>query len=283
LKYPNWLFSAGNDWMLVSPLAPHTSNYTALGGIGNIGHRQPQMRLVVGNTLRFAVSIGEKTANDSSITSFNDGTVSAIPDMQAQIGYWGKNGLCFVLSGHYAEELYLHAAPAPSTSYNGTTFESWSANASFNVPIGSRLGINGEAFYGANLDGWYTGNVFNEGVGISEAGNPGAVHDVGGWIELWVKPIKPLTIYLGYGVDDPYDKEMKNGLLINGVVSTGPVAGVPVVTLNQAFYTHIFYDITSAFKVSLEVMRVDSQYQNDNIHQNDGQVYSTDLAFWFYF
>lgn len=280
LKYPKWSILVGNEWMLMSPLYPHVSNYPAGAGIGNLGYRMPQFRFTFGDQFRVAVSAGEKIEGDLTTSDFDAGDNSATPDFQAQIGYWGKNGLILVFSGHYGEEKY-DEGPDSAGSYHDVTFESWSVNFSMNVPITKKFGIGGEFFHGVNLDAWYTGSIFGQGVGKTASGRRVPVHDTGGWGEFWVKPIDKLTAYIGYGVDDPLDRELKGGPWPKLPSSLLPVDGG--FTRNQMYYTHILYNITKAFVVSLEVMRVDTEYKNDGIPGNDGQVYRTDLAFWFFF
>lgn len=281
LKYPKWSLMAGQDWMLVSPLYPHTSNYPAGSGMGNIGHRMPQFRLTVGDQLRGAISVGRKIEGDLSTSDFDAGSVSTVPDTQIQLGYFSKKGLVFALSGHYAEEMYTFGPLAPGNHYFYQTMESWSTNLSVNLPIGKRLALSGEAYYGANLDGWYTGNIFAQGVGIQANGTRVPVHDMGGWVELMVKPIKKVTIFIGFGEDDPLNEDLSKGPY-PAFASTLGLTGFTAMTLNQMYFGHFFYEITEAMKVSLEVMQVRTEYHNQQPHR-DGTVMCYDLAFWYYF
>ncbi len=284
LKNPNWSLLAGNEWMLMSPLYPHTSNYPAGAGIGNLGYRMPQVRLTFGNKIRFAVSAGEKIESDLTTKDFDAGDNSAVPDMQGQLGYWGDK-LTFVLSGHYAEEQY--AEKGADGDFHDVTFESWSYNASLNVKIGKRLALRGEGFYGVNLDGWYTGSVFNQGVGIDEDGERTPVRDVGGYVELMVKPHDRVTFFGGYGEDNPEDDDIVGGPWENNPDNADTLAKlIPVdggITKNQMYYGHVFFDVTKSMRVSAEVMKIRTEYKNDGIHDNDGELWRSDLAFWFFF
>jgi len=304
LKYPKWNLLAGQEWMLMSPLYPHTSNYPAGVGLGNLGYRMPQIRLTIGDQIRGAISVGRKIEGDFSTGDFDAGAVSAVPDTQIQLGYWGKNGLVVALSGHYAEEKYTLDPKTPfnpSTDYFYKTEQSWSANLSINIPIGKKLAIDGEAYYGANLDGGYTGNILGEGVGVQANGTIVPVHDVGGWVEIMAKPVKKLTIYVGFGEDDPLNSDLRLGPFTNSYNKTldlaalaynvtpitfpsslGMPGGIVAMTLNQMIYGHFIYDITDALKVSLEVMLVNTQYHNQTPN-HDGSVLSSDVAFWYYF
>jgi hypothetical protein len=105
-----------------------------------------------------------------------------------------------------------------------------------------------------------------------------------------VKPIKKLTIYAGYGIDDPYDKDLVNGIFISTkteqdsfyrLFNNDSRFNKVAFTRNEMYYAHFIYDITEALKVSLEVMQVNTGYQNAPV--NHGHVLSTDLAFWLYF
>ena len=278
LKYPKWSILAGQEWMLMSPLYPHVSNYPAQAGIGNLGYRMPQFRFTYGNVWRVALSAGEKVENDTTDADFDAGDNSAVPDMQLQLGYWGKNNLQVILSGHYGEEKYDEGPSSITHEFHDVTFESYSYNLSLNVPIGKKLALAGEFYYGANLDGGYTGNVANQGVGIDEDGDRVAARDIGGWIELMVKPANKWTIYLGYSEDNPNDDDIEGGVWTAPALT--PSGGV---TKNQAYYAHIMYDITDSLRVSLEEMQLRSEYKNDDVHGNDGVIWSTDLAFWFFF
>jgi hypothetical protein len=119
-----------------------------------------------------------------------------------------------------------------------------------------------------------------------------------------VKPIKRLTIYVGYGEDNPFKRDLANGIFLSSKseqsawlnMFNGDARFAQVtMTKNRMIYAHAIYDITEAFKVSFEVMSVRTLYQNPNINladpskppekipANHGDVLSTDFAFWFFF
>ncbi len=284
LKYPKWSLLAGQERMLVSPLYPHVSNYPPGAGLGNLGYYMPQIRITYGNKFRVAMSVGEKIEGDLTATDFDAGDNSVFPDTQFSLGYFGKK-FVVALSGHYAEEKH-DEGPDLDGQFHDKIFESWSYNLSVNIPLGKKLALAGEYFYGRNLDGWYAGSVFAQGVGYDVYNKRVPVRDVGGWIELMVKPIDRVTIYLGYGIDDPHDEDLGGGSIdkdtLPDLLTPGPI------TRNQMYYTHIFYDITKAMKVSLEVMQIQTEYHNldyngADIHGDDGQLWRADLAFWLFF
>ena len=285
-KTPSWSLLAGNEWMLMSPLYPHVSNYPAGASIGNLGYRMPQIRFQIGNQFRFAVSAGEKIEGDLTTSDYDAGDRSAVPDFQWQLGYFGKNKLVVAYSGHYGEEMWDDVntgEDALDNPYNEVTFESWSHNLSVNIPIGKRLALSGEAFYGVNLDGWYTGSIFAQGVGIDEDGDRVPVRDMGGWVELMVKPVDKVTLFLGYGFDEVEEDDLEGGPYPANPLLPGYVKAF---SRNQMIYGHMFYDVTKAFRVSFEAMQISTEYlktdeEDDTDYDADAMRY--DLAFWFFF
>ena len=287
LKYPKWSILAGNEWMLISPLLPHVSNYPAQQGLGNLGYRMPQFRFTYGDVWRAAISVGEKLEDDTTMGSFSAGSKSAVPDTQLQLGYWGKNNLQVILSGHYAEEKYFEPNAGNPDDYHNFTVPSYSYNLSLNIPFGKKLALDGEFYYGANLDGWYCGDVFQMGVGIDDDGDKVPVRDIGGWIELMVKPVNKWTVYVGYGEDNPKDSDIAGGIYTTKMSSTiwddkklGTFMGF---TRNSAYFAHIMYDVTDAFRISFEEQYVRTEYKDEKVNGEDGQVWRSDLAFWFFF
>jgi hypothetical protein len=298
LKQKNWDLLVGNEWMVVSPLAPHSSNYTYAAELGNLGYRMPQIRLTtyfLDNKLQVQMAANNKIGDYTGFGTFQDidtGRNSAVPDGELMIGWDSKlNDKPFKLgiSGHYGREV-LGGEHNPSVS-------SYSANLHFMLPLTKWLSINGEYYQGANLDGYYTGGQ-GKGWYIDKDGHYKAMEDTGGWAELELGPLSngKVLLYTGYTWDDPDDANLKSATAtgINNIKLAPPVwpfAKWQEITRNQSYYASVHYWVVpKSTDISLEWMQVDTKYglahpgnYGATAHWDDGIADRYTLSFWLFF
>jgi len=275
---------AGNDWMIVSPLYPHVSNYTAQADVGNLGYRIPQVRftgyLLDGKLQAQIGAISHIGDYLNAVGDIDTGRGAAQPDLQYGIVWDSKLNdlpLKFGFTGHYGREVLggLYNPSAGSYSYNIHAC----------VPVTKWLMLNGEWYSGANLDGWYTG-AQGKGWFIKKSnGQVEPLKDTGYWGEVMLGPFKGFQVYAGYSTDDVDDDQLKSASAIN--------TGKPLwqaVTLNQSFWVDLHYWVVpKVADVSFEYMYLDSEYGLGNTTYgapyklDDGVVNRFNLAFWLFF
>jgi len=279
---------AGNDWMVMSPLAPRVSNYTAQADLGNLGYRIPQIRLtgyLLDGKLQAQLAADSKIGDFiNAVGDIDTGRNSGQPDVQYGIVWDSKLNelpLKFGFTGHYGKEV-LGGLYNPSVN-------SYSYNVHATVPVTKWLALSGEWYTGANLDGFYTGAQGKGWVIQKSNGQIESLKDTGGWGEIMLGPFKGFQIYAGYTMDDPDDDQLKKASAVSN--------GAPLwraVTLNQSFYVDLHYWVVpKVADISFEYMNVDSEYALGNATYglpagypaklDNGVVNRFNLAFWLYF
>jgi len=289
LKNKNLSLLVGNDWMVMSPLYPHVSNYTYGAEMGNLGYRMPQIRLtgyLLDGKLALMTSAGEKIGDYSGFFDVDTGDDSAQPDIQAGICWNSKlNGkpLKVGVTGHYAQEELGSDLIADNHKHR---VESWSYNFHLSVPITKWLTISGEWFQGANLDGWYTGGV-GQGWVETKDGEYEALKDTGGWAEIGLGPFKGIQIFGGYGVDDVDDDQLEDAVRSNAKDKDEINKSI---TKNSMYYASVHYWLVpKVMDISLEWMQARTEYGLARVDKgastdlDDGVVNRYTLSFWFFF
>ncbi len=287
LKCKSLSILAGNDWMVMSPLAPHVSNYTAGAEMGNLGYRMPQVRLtgyLMDNQLQIMGSIDNKIGDYNGFYDVDTGDDAAQPDFQGGIMWDSKlNDKPFKLgvTGHYAmEEVTNYGAVNLDDLGNKEKIPSWSWNLHMMLPVTKWMSINGEYFQGANLDGQYTG-AQGQGWVVDDDGDFHPLASTGGWGEVELGPFNQFVIYAGYGVDD-----VDNGQLDEAVVMNNGKAPISSITKNSMAYASVHYWVVpKVADVSLEWMQVNTEYdlaEDAPLEWDNGLVNRYTLSFWFF-
>lgn len=279
---------AGNDWMVMSPLAPRVSNYTAQAELGNLGYRMPQIRFtgyLLDGKLQAQVAANSKIGDFGgngvfAVGDIDTGRNSGAPDVQYGIVWDSKlNDLPLKLgfTGHYGKEVF-------GGLYNPSV-NSYSYNVHASIPVTKWLALSGEWYTGANLDGFYTGAQGRGWVVMKSDGEFESLEDTGGWGEVMIGPFKGFQIYGGYSIDDVDDDQLKKAAAVSN--------GKPIwtqVTKNQAFWVDLHYWVVpKVADISFEYMNVNTEYGLGTVAYgapyklDDGTVDRFNLAFWLYF
>uniref|UniRef100_A0A7C4NWA8 Outer membrane porin, OprD family n=1 Tax=Thermodesulfobacterium geofontis TaxID=1295609 RepID=A0A7C4NWA8_9BACT len=93
------------------------------------------------------------------------------------------------------------------------------------------------------------------------------VHAIGGWVELGFNPIPKLQTWVGWGIDNPLNSDLK---------------GVKGARLQQQmYYAHFLYKFVSEFGLGLEYLRAITDYRKED--GDDGVVNRFMLSFYYFF
>ncbi|SMP07894.1 hypothetical protein SAMN06265339_0524 [Desulfurobacterium pacificum] len=294
----DWNIRAGLDWMLLTQLYPHLSNFPSGAMMGNIGYRIPQIRFTKlfkfdESKLTTQVAFDKVWGDPDPVMKpyLDTGANSGRPDVQGRIAYdFYAGGVKIHLGtiGHYGKEQV--------TLYGGDeqTLDTYSYGLEGAISPASWLEISGKIWKGKNLGGWYTGGI---GQGVlfvyrkldntlqptgdyylktklvdeTTTHDPVGLVDVqeiraeGGWVEVTLKPQHGLVFHLGYGVDNPKDSDLQyNGLY-------------PVLARlkNTMYYGNVFYKLTPSLGLMGEVLRVKTDYPEKDMYGDtygDGTV-----------
>jgi len=273
----DWNVRAGLDWMLLTQLYPHLSNFPSGAMMGNIGYRIPQIRFTkLFNfetsrlTTQFALDkVWGDPWGDPLKPYIDTGSDSGTPDIQGRIAYdFNLNGirLHFGTIGHYGKE------QVDFKNGGNKYLDTYSYGLEGAISPTGWLTISGKIWKGRNLGGWYTGGVGQGVLYVDDSNNlstkyPGAdktvdAHEIdakGGWVEVTLKPTKNFLIHTGYGVDNPDNDDFKYG---NSVYKKAR-------TKNTMYYANGLYKLTPSLGFMLEYLRVKTEYDFIN---TDGTV-----------
>lgn len=259
----NVTLTAGQTWDLISPLTPQTVNYSVLWWVGDIGYRRAQLRLTKDFVLAdeskviAAVAAAREIGHNGDFTSGDSGEDSAVPMLQARLGYSAPTSLGkpfdIGVSGHWGEEEFDTDIEGNSDDYN-----TWSTNGDLSFPLGAGFSVKGEVFYGQDLDSLLGG--IGQGVNFTTKEE---IKSIGGWAQLAYQATDNLVLNLGSGLDDPDDDDLSSGMRSS----------------NWTIYTNGYYKITKAVTVALEL----SYWQTKYIELEKGDSIRTQLAFIYFF
>ena len=284
----DWNIKAGMDWMLLTQLYPHLSNFPSGALIGNIGYRIPQIRftkLFKMESDKFTTQVAlDKVWGDpwsDPLKPYIDtGSDSGTPDVQGRIVYdFNLEGVKLHLGviGHYGK---MQVDLTGGDKYLDTYSYGFEGAVS---PV-NWLTISGKLWAGKNLAGWYTGGIGQGVLYVDTQGLYTKLTDVqdskltdakeisakGGWIEVTLKPDSKWLFHVGYGVDDPDNDDFKYG---NTVYSRAR-------TKNTMYYANGFYKFTPSLGFMLEYLRVGTDYDFINADGTVNRVQGSVLYFF---
>jgi len=253
LKNDNWRLLAGQTFDLISPLWPGTISYPVGWGGGNIGYRRMQILLdrylSCSDTCLVTVS---GSINQNIVTDFTDRPTeirpetTAWPIVMSRLGVTlGERGpgcrpITMGVSGHIGEQGFDFLTSTDLfPPRDDVRVKTWSVNADVKVPIGERLGVQGEFFTGTDL-GTFFGGAFQGINPITETG----IRSTGGWVELWYDWAPRLHSHFGYGVDDPLNSDLYAGGRL----------------YNSFLFGNLVFDVTKKMILGFEVNCWDTHY-----------------------
>jgi hypothetical protein len=202
----DWYVLGGQTWDVIAPLVPAANGDTLLWNAGNLGDRRPQLRFTyVRGWLSAALALVQTGAVDGrdqdrprdaapGTITVPDGVDAARPGGQARLGGQGRRARV---------GLWAHLGRTASTAYADDGVElARAAGLDFEFQPHRRLGLRGEAFWGADLAD-VRGGI---GQGLTDDGH--MVEARGGWLEAPVKVRPRWTVTPGISMDDAVDEHV---------------------------------------------------------------------------
>lgn len=235
----------GQTWDVISPLVPGTldAGFGYFGG--NIGFRRTQFRAERFVELADSTLLLQGSLNQDIVADFpNDpGVVREPVDwpvLQARVALaTGARDDPFAatvgFSGHLGETgFHFETAGPPPLNLppqNDVRFPTWSLNLDARLPLTERCGVQGELFTGANLSA-FVGGI---GQGVCPCLRV-PIRSRGGWCDVWYDWTPRLHSHVGFGLDDPIDRDSLIGR-----------------TYNHFLFANLSYDVTDRLLTGLEV------------------------------
>lgn len=209
----NYGLLAGQSWSIISSAFPSLINATAGGTFGNPWQRQPQIQFFMNKKLQDTSSLGFKLALTRPMTGssthrsalletqLDAGDASKLPLIESELNYTynsEKTGFILSLSGALGKEDYSALDKGEKVDVN---------------MIGGYIRLRYDIisfiarFYsGKNLNLWLAG--FNSNLIFDDNGQIIDSNKTrGGFAEISISPSKLITIFAGYGIDDPNDQD----------------------------------------------------------------------------
>ncbi|PMP66943.1 MAG: hypothetical protein C0190_04300 [Thermodesulfobacterium geofontis] len=299
----SWELRVGHDWMTISQLYPHLSNFPSGSYMGNLAYRATQIRVTKNfkfseeDLLKVQVAL-ERPFNFGKLNGVvvfdNDPDVDfAFPGIEARVAYQTKlfdKPALFALYGHYSGQEYKKDYKNLSGDIKTTSF-STGMELSLPLPFFKKYNpvLSGELWYGQGLGGYYTAAIdqtarikywdesekkyvyatdlsgFDKKTDKIISITP--VHAIGGWVELGLNLTPKLQSWFGWGIDNPLDSELK---------------GVKGARLQQQmYYAHFLYKFVPEFGTGLEYLRAITDYRKND--GDDGIVNRFMLSFYYFF
>lgn len=249
VEWPKYDFSilAGQTSDIISPLVAPTINYTVQWAQGNIGYRRPQLRFDKGWAitdkskfdwqLGFTWGAGHNYTNLSG--TYNSAVTAYAPMVQTRFGFTFPGASDRIvnlgISGHYGRETFLpglpheHSVRLSTYSYNFDAF----------VPLSKNWTLQGEYYYGADLDQFFGGS--SQAVDLTNAFGTIAS---GGWAAVSYQASPKLAFNFGGGADSPRIADLEIGARGN----------------NSNIFANAWYTLAKQTQVGLEVSRLTTGY-----------------------
>lgn len=259
LTSPTYRLLVGQTWDVMSPLIPGTLDAGYGYASGNIGFRRAQVRGEryldgADHALTLQASLNQDIVADFP----NDAGVVRKPvnwpviEGRAALTLGARDDkLAPVLgvSGHVGEVGFNFTQPGPPPlslpPADHVRLPTWSFNVDARVPLNERCGVQGELFMGANLSA-FLGGI---GQGVCPCLRV-PIRSRGGWCEAWYDWTPRLHSHVGFGLDDPVNRDSLIGR-----------------TYNHFLFTNLGYDVTERLFVGLEFSWRKTLYHDTRVGQ----------------
>ena len=231
---------------------------------GNLWSWNPQVgltqRIPIANSTRIQLQAALiDTADEGPPGSTSTSTVtqterSRWPGSEARIALQhGPNavGAKLGIGGYYS----------PHRTGSGYRYNAWATTADLSLPISKLFDVTANAYRGQALAGLGAGGYVNYVYRYREDSEVAtALDDVGGWTQLKVKVSPKINFNTGYGIDNPFAKEIRSSSGFDSDPLT--VTSYRGLTRNRSIFSNVIYSPSAYLLFSIEYRRFWSSYLN---------------------
>jgi hypothetical protein len=153
---------------------------------------------------------------------------------------------------------------SPHRTGSGYRYDAWAGTIDLLTPIGRYFDLTANAYRGQALAGLGGGgyvNYYYEYVGEAEIADP--LNTVGGWSQLKSKANSRLEFNTGFGIDNPFAKQVHEATTI----MTG--SNYPGLARNRSLYSNVIYTPNAYLLFSLEYRRFWTNYSVGPTYTSD--------------
>ena len=166
-----------------------------------------------------------------------------------------KEGSEFGIGGYFS----------PHRTSDDSRFNAWAATADARIRLGDHLQFLGSAYRGMAIGGLGAGgyvDYFYQYRGANtETLRP--LDTVGGWTQLKIQPQEKIELNGGFGIDNPFAKEIRSSQAPAGI------SGYTGIARNRQVFANIIYTPSSYLLLSLEYRRLWSSYAAGSTYFSD--------------
>ena len=245
---------AGQDWTPIASLNPTTVDFAIMGYNGNLWNRVPQV------TVRQKIADGLDGLLTVYRGKWSDDDIGAPSSVDTQLHMpWigGKVSYSAALFSDQKSYFALGGAVRNGEAGNNDVTP-YLAALEFKIPV-SIVEIMGELYMGQGLGFEYFHNGLSGNYGAFNASGH-AILTRGGWVQASVKPMKDITMNVGYGMDDPKNADVGGDFFQQSRYAFGNV------------FIQLFKDISAA----VEAAQVNTDWKSGDKH---GTRYQTSLIY----
>ncbi len=244
----------GQDWVQIASLNPTTVDFAIMGYNGNLWNRVPQV------TLRQKLADGIDGLLTVYRGKWSGESIGAPSSVNTQIHMpWVGGKVSYSLPLFSDQKSYFALGGAVRNGQAGDNdITPYLAAFEMKIPV-SIVEIMGEAYMGQGLGFEYFHNGLTGNYGAINAKGH-AILTRGGWIQASVKPMKDVTLNLGYGLDDPKNADVKADFFQQSRYAFGNV------------FVQLFKDISAA----VEAAQVNTDWSRCDKH---GTRYQASLIY----
>ena len=239
-----------------------------LAWTGNLWTWNPQICA----THRFALTDSSRIEMQAALIDTFDpqapgSTSSTTPVTQTELSRWpGTEGRIAFLhkESGIGPEIGAGGYFSPHRTGYGKGFDAWAATVDLRMPLAKFIEMTANAYRGQSLAGLGGGGYVNyylyrEGSNVRVR----ALEDVGGWAQLKVREGQRLEMNAGYGIDNPFAKEVHEAILFPG---TPFYAGL---ARNRSFFSNAIFSPSAYLIFSLEYRRLWTSYSAGSTNFSD--------------
>lgn len=258
-------FVVGQDDPIISPLNPTSFAQIAFPGLsesGNLWNWIPQAKVayklketenerwtIEGGIL--APFGGPIPASQTFLVRPDNGERSRMPAFETRIAYTRGNlreaNVAYGLPENPPFQIGVGVHYGRALANPGATINSVAVASDIVVPLGGRFTLSGEGFWGravSGLGGAIGQGFVTPGIGARFIG----VRTRGGWAQLQWRPRSNLTFNAAFGIDDPYNEDLR------GTTFTGGGS----FTFNRTGTVNVIYRFRSNFITTFEYRRMET-------------------------
>jgi hypothetical protein len=231
-----------------------------LAWAGNLWNWNPQ----IGLTHQFAISDSSRIKAQAALIDTWDpkppGTTSTSPVTQTEFSRWpGTEGRIAFQNGMNGGGFEVGAGGyfSPHRYGDGDRFDAWAGTIDLRMQLTRRFEMTANSYRGQALAGLGAGGYVNYyDVYKGATATARALDTIGGWAQLKARAGERVEINAGYGIDNPFSKDIHAATSSSG----SPSSAYPGLARNRAAFANVIYSPSAYLLFSLEYKRLWTNY-----------------------